>query len=85
MLVTVVVTFRFSNPSTLMLGVEVLTVKPGVAETATVEATRAMRRLQREWESIVMAGGEANPMASLATGLLKYPSGLRGPVATTGQ
>jgi len=36
----VVVTFKFSSPSTLTLGVETLTDKLGVAETATVEVTR---------------------------------------------
>ena len=49
-LVTVVVTFKFFNPSTLVLGVEVLRVKPGAAETATAEAMRATR----EEESIVV-------------------------------
>ena len=33
-LVTVAVTFRSSNPSTLGLGIEVLTVKPGAVGTA---------------------------------------------------
>ena len=51
-LVTVVVTFKFSNPSTLALEVEVLTVNPGPAETATAEATRATREARREEENI---------------------------------
>ena len=53
-LVTVVVTFKFSNPSTLTVGVEVLSVKPGAAETATAEATRATREARREEENIVV-------------------------------
>ena len=52
-LVTVVVTFKFCNPSTLALGVVVLRVKPGAAETATAEATRARREARREEENIV--------------------------------
>ena len=64
-LVTVVVTFRFSNPSTLMLEVEVLTVKPGAAETATAETTRAARETRREEDNIsttaVKAVDEATP------------------------
>jgi len=47
-LVMVVVTLKFSNPYTSGLEVEVQTVKPGVAETATAEATRAMREERRE-------------------------------------
>ena len=42
-LVTVVMTFKFSSPLTWTLGIDVLTVKPGAAETATAEATKAMR------------------------------------------
>ena len=47
-LVTVVVTFKFSSPLTWTLGIDVLTVKPGAAEmaaaeTATAEATKAIR------------------------------------------
>ena len=65
-LMTVVVTFKFSNPSTLTLEVEVLTVKPGAAETATAEATRATREAWREEENIVMkavkAVDETTPM-----------------------
>ena len=49
----VVVTFRFSNPSTSALGIEVLRVKPGAAATATPEATRATREARREEENIV--------------------------------
>ena len=49
----VVVIFRFSNPSTLKLGVEVLTLKPGTAETATTEAMRTTREARREEENIV--------------------------------
>ena len=47
-LTTVVVTLKFSNPWTSALAVEVQTVKPGVAETAIAEATRAMRDERRE-------------------------------------
>lgn len=50
----VVVTFKFSNPSTSMLGVEALRVRPGVAETTTAETTKAKREAQREDESIVV-------------------------------
>ena len=53
-LVTVVVTFRFCNPSTLALGVEVLRDSPGAAETATAEAMRATREARREEENIVV-------------------------------
>ena len=52
-LIMVVVTFRFINPSTLALGVDVLTVRPGAAETTTTEATRAAREAGREEENIV--------------------------------
>ena len=34
-LVTVAVTFKYSNPSTWTLGTDALTVRPGVAETAS--------------------------------------------------
>jgi len=50
----VVVTFRLSNPSTLALGTDALTVRPGVAETATAEATRRTREARREEENIVV-------------------------------
>jgi len=40
-LVIVVMTFNFSKPSTLTLGVDDLMVKLGVAKAATAEATRA--------------------------------------------
>ena len=50
--VTVVVTFRLSNPSTLAFGIEVLRVKPGAAETMTAEAMRATREAQMEDENI---------------------------------
>ena len=63
-LITVVVTFKFSNPSTSTFGVEVLTVKPGAAETVTVEATRMMRGAKREGGSIMEAGGEVTPTES---------------------
>ena len=56
---TVVVTLRFSNPLISTFGVEALTVKPGVAETAAVKATRTMRGVRREGKSIITAGGEA--------------------------
>ena len=55
-LVTVAVTFKFSNPSTLTLGVEVLTAKLWSAETAIAEATMATREARREEKSIVMQG-----------------------------
>lgn len=42
-LTTVAVTLKFFNPSTSTFGVEVLTIKPGTAETVTTEATRTMR------------------------------------------
>ena len=50
----VVVTFKFSKPSTLTLGVEVLTDKLGEAETATAEAMRVVREARREKENIVV-------------------------------
>jgi len=55
----VVVTFKFSSPSTLSLGVEVLTDKPGAAETATAEAMRVVREAQREKENIVVRVAKA--------------------------
>jgi len=55
----VVVTFKFSSPSTLTLGVEVLTDKLGAAETATTEATRVVREAQRERENIVVQVAKA--------------------------
>ena len=65
-LVMVVVTFRFSNPSTSTLGIEVLRVKPGVAETAIAEAPKATREVRREEENIatkpVKAIGKATSM-----------------------
>jgi hypothetical protein len=50
------VTIKFSNPLTLTLGVEVLTVKLGEAETATAKtkATKVMREARRKEKSIVM-------------------------------
>ena len=51
-LMTVAVTFKFSKPSTLTLGAEALTAKPGPAETAIAEATMATREARRE-ENIV--------------------------------
>jgi len=59
-LTMVVVTLKFSNPSTLMLGVEDLMVKLGTVETAggaeivTAEETRATRKARREGENIVV-------------------------------
>ena len=47
-LVTVAVTFKFTSPLTLTLGVETLTAKPGVAKMQTAEATRATRGAWRE-------------------------------------
>ena len=53
-LTMVVVTFKFFDPSMLMLGAEVLTVTLGVpetagaAETTTADATSAMRVARRE-------------------------------------
>jgi len=58
-LVMVVVTFKFSSPSTLTLGVEVLTDKLGAAETTTAEATRVVREAQREKENIVVRVAKA--------------------------
>ena len=54
MLIIVVVTFKFSNPSMLTLGVEVLRVRPGMAETATTKVTREMREARRMEENIVV-------------------------------
>jgi len=53
-LVTVVVTFRFSNPLTLTSDVEVLRVRLREAETEAAEAMRAMREARREEENIVV-------------------------------
>ena len=50
----VVVTFKYSNPSTWALGTDALTVRPGAPETATEEATRATREARRVEENIVM-------------------------------
>jgi len=55
----VVVTFKFSTPSTLTLGVEVLTDKPVPAETATAEAMRVVREARREKENIVVQVAKA--------------------------
>ena len=46
-LVIVAVTFKFSNPSTLTVGADVLTVKLWAAETVTVEEARATREARR--------------------------------------
>jgi len=51
---TVVVTFKFSSPSTLTLGVEVLTDKLGAAETVTAEAMKVAREARREKRNILM-------------------------------
>ena len=65
-LVMIVVIFRFSNPSTSTLGVEILRDKPGAAETTAAEATRAKREARRGEESIAMktvkAIGEATSL-----------------------
>ena len=59
MLTIVVVTFKFSDPSTSVLGVEVLMVMlgppgtAGAAEVVAAETTRAMREARRKEESIV--------------------------------
>ena len=53
LLVMVAATFKFSDSSALMLGAEVLTVKPGAAETAITETTRAKRGARKE-EDITM-------------------------------
>jgi len=58
-LIMVVVTFRFSTPSTLALGVEVLTVKPGAAETTTAEAARTSREEKSIAAKAVRAADEA--------------------------
>ena len=55
----VAVTFKFSTPSTLKLGVEVLTDKLGVAETATAEAMRVVRETRREKENIMVQVAKA--------------------------
>ena len=63
-LTIVVVTFRFPNPSTLTLGVDVLMVTlgapetAGAAETVTAEATRATREARREEVNIVVKSVE---------------------------
>ena len=54
----VVVTFNFSKPSTSTFGMEVLTVKLGVAKAATAEATRATRAAWIEGEDIVMQAAD---------------------------
>ena len=48
MLATVVVTFKFSNPPTLTLRIEVLRVKLGAAETEIAKATKTTREARRE-------------------------------------
>ena len=58
-LVMVVVTFRFSSPSTLAFGVEILRDKLGAAETMAVEATSATSEARREEENIAMKITEA--------------------------
>jgi len=58
-LIMVVVTFRFSTPLTLALGVEVLTVKPGAAETTTAEAARTSREEKSITAKAVRAADEA--------------------------
>jgi len=55
----VVVTFKFSSPSTLTLGVEILTDKLGAAETATAEAMKVAREARREKGNIVMQVAKA--------------------------
>ena len=64
-LVMVVVTFKFSNPWILGLEVEVQTIKPGVAEIAIAEVTRATREQRREEENIVKTFEE---MAAIDSG-----------------
>jgi len=74
--VTVVVTFRFSNPSTSVLGVEILTVKSGVAKT-TAEAARTAR----EGKSIAARAvreGDLTENLAVERAWLKLPSGPRG-------
>jgi len=64
-LTMVVVTFKFSNPSTSGLGVEVLMVTlgppgaAGAAEVATAEAIMAMREARRKEENIVVRVAKA--------------------------
>jgi len=55
----VVVTFKLPSPSTLTLGIEVLTDKLRAAETVTAEATRAVREAQREKWNIVVQVAKA--------------------------
>ena len=54
MLVTVVVTFSCSNPSTWTLGTDALTDRPGAAETATAQATRVTREARRGEKNMVV-------------------------------
>jgi hypothetical protein len=58
-LITIVVTIKFPNPSTLTWGVEVLMVKLGEAETAKAKATRTMREARRKEKRIVRKAVEA--------------------------
>ena len=53
-LVMVVMTLKFSNPSTLTSGVEALIVRLGVAETTAAKATTVKTEVQREEENIVV-------------------------------
>ena len=75
-LMIVVVISRFSNPSTLALGVEILRVRLGVVETA-----RATREAQNREKSIatklVKAGGSTETLA-FERARLKYRPGPRG-------
>jgi len=59
LLVMVVVTFKFSNPSTLTLGVEALRVRLGAAVTTTAEATKAKMETERDEEYISVEAAEA--------------------------
>lgn len=51
----VAVTFKFSNPPTSVLRVEVLTVKLGAAPTKTTEAMRMTRAARREGGIVMWA------------------------------
>lgn len=61
---TAVVTFKFSNPLTLALEIEVLRVKLSAAETAITEAMKMTREAWRGEDIVVQvakAAGETTP------------------------
>ena len=73
-LVMVMVTFKFSNPSTSTLEVEALRVRPGVAETTTAEATKAKRETKREEENILKAVEVVETLGLKGHGLSSLPA-----------